>query len=157
MSAHQIFRMARINGSKLTGNMEVAEAIQTVLDEGCNLRQLATDYTTPSGEERSLDLTISPVAAMDGSLLGVACLLSDQTPIAHIRREQEKRGEMSAEMALALRSSLVTISGYAQQLAQNHDPDMARQLAADIASEARHLDRTIGGFLVEAKAASAGS
>jgi nitrogen-specific signal transduction histidine kinase len=158
MSAHQVFRMARISGSRAaTTGMAVAEAVQTALHDGSNFRQLAAEYTTPSGEERALDLTISPVSAMDGSLLGAACLISDQTPIAQLRRQQEKRGEMSAEMALALRNSLVTISGYAQQLAQNRDPDMARQLAADIAAEASHLDRTIGGFLVEAKATAAGS
>jgi len=54
---------------------------------------------------------------------------------------------MSAEMALGLRNSLTTISGYAQQLAASRDPELARQLAADIAAEAAHLDRTIGGFL----------
>ena len=57
------------------------------------------------------------------------------------------RGEMSAEMALELRNALTTISGYAQQLAANRDPRLARQLASDIATEAAHLDRTIGGFL----------
>ena len=61
-------------------------------------------------------------------------------------------------MALALRNSLITISGYAQQLAKNGDPDLAKQLAEDIATEARHLDRTIGGFLVNknVKTAAAG-
>jgi signal transduction histidine kinase len=63
---------------------------------------------------------------------------------------------MSAEMALALRTSLTTISGYAQQLAASRDAELARQLATDIASEAAHLDRTIGGFLAGAKAARAG-
>lgn len=158
MRAHQVFRMARISKSRAaTSGMPVAEAIQTALNEGSSFRQLAADYTTPSGEERALDVTISPVAGVDGSPLGATCLISDQTPMAQIRLQQEKRGEMSAEMALALRHSLVTISGYAQQLAQNHDPDMARQLAADIAAEASHLDRTIGGFLAEARAAAAGS
>ena len=52
-------------------------------------------------------------------------------------------------MALELRTSLTTISGYAQQLAGSRDPDLARQLAADIAAEAARLDRTIGGFLTE--------
>ena len=61
---------------------------------------------------------------------------------------------MSAEMALELRNSLTTISGYAQQLAASRDAELARQLAADIAAEAANLDRTIGGFLVSAKAAS---
>jgi PAS domain-containing protein len=158
MSAHQVFRMARISKSRATtSGMPVAEAIQAALNEGSSFRQLAADYTTPSGEERALDVTISPVAGVDGSPLGATCLITDQTPMAQIRLQQEKRGDMSAEMALALRHSLVTISGYAQQLAQNHDPDMARQLAADIAAEASHLDRTIGGFLAGARAAAATS
>ena len=62
-----------------------------------------------------------------------------------------------AEMALALRTSLITISGYAQQLARNHDPELATQLATDIAAEAKHLDQTIGGFLAETKKAKAAS
>jgi signal transduction histidine kinase len=92
----------------------------------------------------------------DGETLGAACLINDQTEMAQIRRQQELRGEMSAEMALALRTSLTTISGYAQQLAASRDAELARQLATDIASEAAHLDRTIGGFLAGAKAARAG-
>jgi len=59
------------------------------------------------------------------------------------------QGEISAEMALELRTSLTTISGYAQQLAGSRDPELARQLAADIAAEAARLNRTIGGFLTE--------
>ena len=81
----------------------------------------------------------------------MACLINNRTEIANIRRSMELRGDMSAEMALALRNSLVTISGYAQQLAQNHDPELAAQLAADIAAEAQHLDHNIGGFLAESK------
>jgi signal transduction histidine kinase len=57
-------------------------------------------------------------------------------------------------MALDLRTSLTTISGYAQQLAQNRDPELAAQLAADIASEAARLDRHIGGFLAANPSAS---
>ena len=53
---------------------------------------------------------------------------------------------MSAEMALGLRTSLTTIAGYAQQLAANRNPELARQLAADIAAEAAHLDRRLAVF-----------
>ena len=61
-------------------------------------------------------------------------------------------------MALQLRTSLATISGYAQQLANNRDPELAKQLATDIAHEAAQLDRSIGGFLIdEAHRASGGS
>ena len=45
-------------------------------------------------------------------------------------------------MALQLRTSLTTISGFAQQLANNRDPELAQQLANDIAQEAAQLDRS---------------
>jgi signal transduction histidine kinase len=96
------------------------------------------------------------VPAVDGSLLGAACLISDLSEFERIRRQEELHGEISAEMALELRTSLTTIAGYAQQLARNRDPELAAQLAADIASEASRLDRHIGGFLSE-KRSTAGT
>jgi signal transduction histidine kinase len=98
-------------------------------------------------------MTISQVPAADGSLLGVACLINDLTELDSIRRRQELHGEISAEMALQLRTSLTTISGFAQQLVNNCDPDMVREIATDIAHEAAQLDRTIGGFLTSKQAA----
>jgi PAS domain S-box-containing protein len=157
MNAGELFRDTGVHNASTSERWTVAEAIQSTLKSRVPLRQLEARYFTPSGEERYLELTISPVPGSDGTLLGAACLINDQTPMAQIRSQQEMRGEMSAEMALALRSSLVTISGYAQQLAQNRDPDVARQLADDIAAEAAHLDRSIGGFLAAAKTAKAGS
>ena len=129
--------------------------------EKTRFQRLEARYRTPSGEERTLDITVSSVHAPDSealgaagpgvACLGVACLINDRTEVTEIRRQQELRGEMSAEMALGLRNSLTTIAGYAQQLAASRDAELARQLAADIAAEAAHLDRTIGGFLASAK------
>ncbi|HMK23682.1 MAG TPA: hypothetical protein VK466_15230, partial [Terriglobales bacterium] len=131
----------------------LAEGIQSTLQQGDSMQRLQAEYFTPAGERRVLEVTASQIPAADGSPLGVACLIEDQTEIADIRRQIEWRGEMSAEMALALRNSLVTISGYAQQLAANRDPDLAAQLATDIATEAKHLNHTIGGFLAESRKA----
>jgi signal transduction histidine kinase len=102
-------------------------------------------------------MTISQVPAVDGGLLGVTCLINDLTELDNIRRQQELHGEISAEMALQLRTSLATISGFAQQLANNRDPEMAKEIATDIAHEAAQLDRTIGGFLTSKQAAAAGT
>jgi PAS domain S-box-containing protein len=148
MNAEEVFRS------------DIAAGVKAALQQGSSLRRVEIDYLTPGGERRSLEVTASRVPAADGAVLGAACLINDQTEISEIRRQIELRGEMSAEMALALRTSLITISGYAQQLAQNNDPDLARQLAADVAAEAKHLDYTIGGFLAEnqrAKAAATSS
>jgi len=166
MSAAEIFRDAELISSSQTTYANLAEAVTASLREKTRLQRLEAHYRTPAGEERTLDITVSSVHAPDGEgpgaagpgvdCLGIACLINDRTEVVEIRRQQELRGEMSAEMALGLRNSLTTIAGYAQQLATSRDPELARQLASDIAAEAAHLDRTIGGFLASAKAAQAG-
>ena len=134
--------------------VRLADELDAVLHGGSKRRQVHAEYETPAGEKRFLAVTLSAVPAADEGLLGVACLINDLSELERIRRQQELHGEISAEMALSLRASLATIAGYAQQLAANRDPDMARQLAADIADEARNLDRRIGGFLSERRAAA---
>ena len=173
MGAGGIFREAEVYGARSTAvisdenaggseqeSISVADEIDTVLHEGVKRRKVEAQYNTPSGEKRFLSMVISQVPGADDSLLGVTCLINDVTEIENIRRQQELQGEISAEMALQLRHSLTTISGYAQQLANNRDPDMAKEIATDIAHEAAQLDRTIGGFLTGrpiTNAASAGS
>ena len=157
MSAVEMFRDAELLSASDGAYASLAEAVDASLRETSRFRRLEARYRTPAGEERTLDITVSSVHAPDSEVLGAACLIYDRTEMAEIRRQQELRGEMSAEMALGLRNSLTTIAGYAQQLAASRDSGLARQLAADIAAEAAHLDRTIGGFLAGAKAARAGS
>jgi nitrogen fixation/metabolism regulation signal transduction histidine kinase len=157
MSAQDVFRSSAVRGSTSVANtfsgesveepVQVADEIHSVLREGSKRRQVDADYETPAGEERFLSMTISQVPAMDGSLLGVTCLINDLSELENIRRQQALQGEISAEMALQLRTSLTTISGFAQQLANNRDPELAKDLATDIAHEAAQLDRSIGGFL----------
>lgn len=165
MSPEDIFRGATAGVSSWRGGAgqiggvpsRVSDEVHAVLREGIKRRQLECEYETPGGEKRSIAMTVSEVPASDGSLLGTACLINDVSELEGIRRQQELQGEMSAEMALQLRTSLATISGYAQQLAQNRDPGLARQIAEDIAHEAGQLDRSIGGFLTENRSAKAAS
>ena len=163
MSAEDIFRDAaggaggRSADAGEIGGMPalVSDEIHAVLREGINQRQIECEYETPAGQKRSIAMTVSEVPAPDGGLLGAACLINDVSELEGIRRQQELQGEMSAEMALQLRTSLATISGYAQQLAQNRDPGLARQIAEDIAREAAELDRSIFGFLTGKRSAEA--
>ena len=162
MSAAEIFREAKLISASDGSFANLAEAVSVSLREKTRSQRLEARYRTPAGEERTLDITVSSVHAPDSEVLGAACLgvtclISDRTEVTEIRRQQELRGEVSGEMALGLRNSLTTIAGYAQQLAASRDPELARQLASDIAAEAAHLDRTIGGFLASARAAGAGS
>lgn len=171
MGAEDIFRGAVVSSAKPAaadihadeGSNEpvsLADEISTVLREDSKRREAAAEYETPAGEKRFIAVTISAVPTVDGGLLGVACLINDLSELERIRRQQELQGEISSEMALQLRTSLATISGYAQQLANSRDADLAGQLASDIAHEAAQLDLSIGGFLTAkraARAAAAGS
>ena len=154
MSVSEIFREARLNSSPASRE-NLAAAVQASLRERSASRRTEAEYLSPAGEQRILEITISPVYGASGEILGAACLITDKTEFALIQRLQELRGEMSGEMALALRNSVATISSYAQQLAVSRDPTLVRQLAVDIVSEATDLDHTIGGFLAGAKPARA--
>ena len=130
----------------------VADEVSAVLREGSKRREIEAEYETPAGAKRFIAVTVSALPTVDDGVLGAVCLINDRSEVEEIRHQQELQGEVSAEMALQLRTTLATISGYAQQLANSHDPEMARQLANDIAHEAAELDRSIGGFLVHRNA-----
>ena len=153
MNAEAVFRDASLAAGEEPRLLSAV--IKQALADGSSQKRMETKYLTPSGIQRVIEVTLCSVQAADGGRMGVACLMEDQSEVAMLRRQMELRGELSAEMALALRNSLVTISGYAQQLAKNREPEFAQQLASDIANEANHLDRTIGGFLAGRKPALA--
>lgn len=148
MSPEDIFRGTIVrSGNSGSAEVAIADEVQSVLREGSKRRHIEAEYLTPSEQYRYLNLTISPVSAPDGTLLGVACLIHDVSELAQIRSRQQLQGEMSAELALQLRTSLATISGFAQQLVDKPEPRAAQQLAKDIAQEATQLDSTIREFM----------
>lgn len=156
LNAAEVFRSATVTSPAGIGQ-EIAVLAEASVRGKSPLEKVGVEYRTPSGEDRTLELTLTPIPISDGEIMGTACLINDLTPLAQIRKQIELRGEMSAEMALELRNSLTTISGYAQQLAASRDPELARQLSSDIAAEAAQLDRTIGGFLAGSQMARAAS
>jgi PAS domain-containing protein len=149
MSADDIFRSAAISSpdSAAVYADGLSDPPGRIGDEVHAVLQVEAEYTTPAGERRYIAVTVSPVPAVDGSLLGAACLISDRTEFQRSLLQIELQGEISAEMALDLRTSLATIADYAQQLAKSNDPEAAPQLATDIAGEAARLNQHIGGFL----------
>ena len=152
MNASELFRDARVASG--SSNFDLARVVQTAVREQTPSHTVTARYTTPSGGERILDVTITCVRTMSGEVLGAACLVTDQTAVTLLKRQEDLRGEMSSEMALTLRTSLNSIAEYARQIASGCGPEMTRQLAADIVSETAELDHSIGGFLVGAKASA---
>ncbi len=151
-----LFRTASVRAtSGPAWGSTVEQALAPALSGKGAIRALQVNFRTRDGESRVLELTASAVLAEDASVLGAALVLTDKTDIERIRHDQRAHQELSAEMGLGLRDSLATIAGYAQQLACSRDPDLARQLANNIASEAAQLDRTIGSFLGGGRQAAA--
>ncbi|MGA2967362.1 MAG: hypothetical protein ABSD64_14215 [Terriglobales bacterium] len=132
----------------------VAEALAPALAGKSAVRGLLVNYLNRDGQSSVLEVTASPVLADDASLMGTTLVLTDKTDITRIRRDQEVQREISSDLALGLRNSLTTIAGCARQLACSRDAELTRELADAIAQEAAQLDRTIGGFLGNARAAT---
>jgi nitrogen-specific signal transduction histidine kinase len=115
-------------------------------------------YNIASGEERALGITLIPLGAPSSETLGVASVITDESSTADSRRAQLLHGEISAEMALELRSSLATIRESAQQMSATNDQRSLANFSTDISSEAERLERLVGGFLAgngKAKASAA--
>jgi nitrogen fixation/metabolism regulation signal transduction histidine kinase len=161
LHASDLFRTATLrpegDGSTSASASTVEQALHPALAGNAAVRGLVVNYYTRDGDSHVLDVTASPVLAEDASLMGTTLVLTDKTDIARIRHDQKMHQEVSSELATGLRNSLTTIAGYAQQLERSRDPELARQLADSIAHEAAQLDRTIGGFLGGARAATTSS
>ncbi|MBZ5546589.1 MAG: hypothetical protein LAO22_01325 [Acidobacteriia bacterium] len=158
MNVGELFRNATIRPeTSVAGDpASIEETLAPALSGQSAVRGLLLECATREGGSLVLELTASPVLADDASLLGTTFLINDKTELERIRHEGQMHQEISSEMALGLRNSLTTIAGYAQQLAQSRDPELARQLADDIAEETARLDRTTVPFLAGAKTATAG-
>ena len=161
LNAGDLFRTAKLrpenNESILVSETSVERSLAPALEGTSAVRGLVVNYVSRDGESRVLELTASPVLAEDATLMGATLVLNDKTDLERIRHDQKVHREISSELALGLRNSLTTIAGYGQQLACSRDPELARQLADAIAQEAAQLDRTIGGFLGGARAATTSS
>jgi nitrogen fixation/metabolism regulation signal transduction histidine kinase len=152
MNADELFRGATLLSPGAADEQveTIGQAVSAALQSAATFRNLEADYLSPAGRAGALEITVSPVYAANADVLGVTCLVNDQTEMVQMRKRQQLSGEVSAEIGLALRTSLSAISEYARRLAAAADPQAAEQLAADIAAEARHLEHSIGSFLADA-------
>jgi PAS domain-containing protein len=106
-------------------------------------------YCTANGEERALAITLIPLNTGAGESLGIASVITDESSNADSRRAQLLHGEISAEMALELRTSLEAIRVCAGQMSAANDPRSIANFVSDISSKAERLEKLVGGFLAE--------
>jgi PAS domain-containing protein len=160
MNAEDVFRGAVVRTGTLPSSEKsepsapaepnsAAEEIRTVLRERCPRRECQSAYETPAGDNRFIAMTVSSIAASDGTLLGVACLINDVSELERLR-EQNPGNVIPTETALSLRNSLRTLSEAAHRLATSREPGTIEQLANDISQKAAEIDRVIGNVFTGA-------
>ena len=83
------------------GPSSLADEFDAVLHGSAERRVVHAEYETPAGETRFLAVTISPVAAPDGGLLTVACLIDDLSEFERIRSQRGSSGDTSEHTSAA--------------------------------------------------------
>ncbi len=93
----------------------ISDEVEAVLRAGTVRGEIATDYETPAGATRSLSITICPVLAADGAVLGAICLIDDISELTSLRERLDRRPADFAQRIAVQNakgtSSLVPLSG----------------------------------------------
>ena len=106
---------------------------------------------------RILAVTAVPVADAAGRLLGGLVFLEDRTAVRRLERELSFRrelaalGEMSAGIAHEFRNATAAILGYARLAGAAEDAEARARHLSRIRSEAEHVARVTGDFLLFAR------
>jgi PAS domain-containing protein len=146
MSVEDVFRDARAIGESGAW-VRAADMLTDALRGHTQGADLEFSYDTPSGDSRALKLTSITLNTPAGESLGVACVIGDESAVSDRRRAELLRSEVSAEMALDLRTSLSTIRECASQIMATSDHEFAKNLANDISVETDRLGKVVGEFL----------
>jgi nitrogen-specific signal transduction histidine kinase len=143
----------------------LARLLAQCLRDARTFQREEVEHFTPDGEMRQLGVTISPVfappphlrgqaPAVDaGKIAGALCLLSDLTELTALQKQVRLKeslallGELSAGIAHEFKSSLATISGYAQMLKSEAAPGEQADCAEKIVQETGALSHLVTEFL----------
>jgi nitrogen-specific signal transduction histidine kinase len=145
MSPEELFRdTAAISQSG--ESLRFADAMRDSLREQFR-GTFTAHYETANAEQRNFSLTVIPLTLPPDEILGMACVIADDSAAARLRQEKLLHGELSAEMALELRTSLSMIRDYADKVSAAADQSATAHLAEDIVHQTERLDKVVGGFL----------
>jgi signal transduction histidine kinase len=105
------------------------------------------------GRPQHLGVTVSPIAATDGSLQAAVCLFTDLTAVVELEEQLRLKealarlGELTAGLAHEFRNGLATIHGYGKLLDPDSLPPQARTCVEGIRAETTALGEVVTNFL----------
>jgi PAS fold. len=152
MSVEELFRGARIVSDP---EADVKDAFDSVMRGDTRGSNFDCHYSTPDKQERTLRFILTPVSSASGEILGIAAAISDESEAHTLREAEMLKQEISAEMALELRTSLATIRERAERIHAAADPCTSQSVASDISTESERIERIVGGFLAGRERAGA--
>jgi len=136
---------------------ELTRLIAECLAEGNIFRREQVEHATPTGEQRRLGVTISPIRRGNEKISGAICLLSDLTELAALQQQMQLKenlaalGELSAGIAHEFKNALATISGYAQMIRAEELGGEASDYADRILEQTRSITHVVTEFLKYAR------
>jgi nitrogen fixation/metabolism regulation signal transduction histidine kinase len=90
MSLRDIFRDATVSTESSpdgNGPALVSDEFESMLKSSGAARAIQAEYETPASANRSLSITMVPVAGSDNTVSGAACLINDITELSRLRVE----------------------------------------------------------------------
>lgn len=148
------------DGSETNSPSALISGLQQAVRDGATFPRVEVEYSTPSGQSRTLVLTAFPVIekkpmanVKDKEALGSCCLIEDLTQLTEIARQMHvsenlaSMGEISAGLVRDFKQSLETIVSYAETLAHSDTSENTRQIAEKIKAESESLSKVVSEFL----------
>lgn len=128
------------------------EPLKGILDGKRTVKRGEVQYTSNSGKELHMGLTVTPLMNAAKDTIGQLMVFTDLTELKALEAQAELRdrlsslGEMAAGMAHELRNPMAVIAGYTKMLSRKADPSLLH-VVDSVAKEVEVMDRIITDFL----------
>ena len=135
----------------------LTQLLSECLSSGHIYRREEVEHAAPDGQVRHLGVTISPIRRGGDKISGAICLLSDLTELATLQQQVQLKenlavlGELSAGIAHEFKNALATISGYAQMIRGETNPQESAEHAERILDQTRTITHVVTEFLKYAR------
>ena len=145
----------KVAGQSFRDALKSATALSDLIAEALEVGSpiVRRTITLAGIKARHFGVTVSPIAAADGTLQAAVCLFTDLTAVVELEEQLRLKealarlGELTAGLAHEFRNGLATIHGYGRLLDPQSLPEPARTCVEGIRAETTALGEVVTNFL----------